>query len=120
MFRLQLFDGDQPRARQRYQMKVDGEERSGTTNADGLLEEFISPQTMRIELVIGPDELAVAFDIGHMDPINTPSGVKKRLHNLGFQELSEFQREHQLEPTGEADAATLKRLEKLHDQVTRR
>jgi hypothetical protein len=65
--------------------------------------------------------------VGGLDPIEERSGVVQRLSNLGYlpktpevpaayvaQALRRFQRDHDLEPTGELDAKTKDALEKEH------
>ncbi|WP_437599802.1 peptidoglycan-binding domain-containing protein [Sorangium sp. So ce590] len=129
LFRLQVFDGQEPRKRQRYKLTVDGRSSEGTTDDKGILIEFVATGASRGELVIGPDELRVQIDFGHMDPIDTLSGTQKRLANLGYDcggtdgrpsEATEaairaFQRRFRLPETGEPDEATLRKLEEVHD-----
>ena len=66
-----------------------------------------------------------------MDPISELSGVQKRLQNLGLYQgeahgdldeptgaaISEFQRRHDLDPTGAPDEDTLAQLARVHDST---
>ena len=130
VYRLQLFDIEEPRANQEYRLTVDGEVYRGTTDQDGMLEEHLPATARQGELVIGPDEFRLQIKFGHLDPINVLSGVQKRLNNVGYDcgpadddlgprteaALLAFQERFELEPTGEADQATIAKLEEVHDQ----
>lgn len=129
LFRLQIFDIEEPRANQKYTLDVDGQKHEGQTDSRGVLQESIPTNSKKGFLTIGPDEYQLEIDFGYLDPINEISGVKKRLNNMGYDcgepsnELDEnlktqlrlFQKRFELEETGEADSATLKKLEELHD-----
>jgi N-acetylmuramoyl-L-alanine amidase len=129
IYRLQVFDFEQPRANQDYRLIVDGQVLRGTTDANGILEQPVPPDAREGELIIGPDEFRLAIDFGYLDPITEISGVQKRLNNLGYlcgepdgeldeptrDALADFQDRFGLEPTGELDDATLKKLEEAHD-----
>ena len=69
--------------------------------------------------------------IGHLDPANTPSGARQRLEQMQFlpahrnldeqddalalaHALEDFQTEHELEVSGELDAATIAKLRERH------
>ena len=131
IFRLQLFDeAGEPRAHQRYELAIDDAQLTGTSNAEGIVEHSISPQAERGRLVIGPDRYEVHFELGQMDPISEPSGVQKRLRNLGYYHgaceggyddetraaLASFQRDCGLPITGDPDESTLDKLELIHDE----
>jgi hypothetical protein len=129
LIRLQVFDGEKPRANQEYTLVVDGETLEGKTNGDGVLEEEISPDARKAKLTIGPDESVQELDLGHTDPISEPSGIAGRLENLGYfsgdpadedklrRALLLFQRRFGLSETGSGDAQTLQKLEDMHDKV---
>jgi N-acetylmuramoyl-L-alanine amidase len=126
--RLQLYDLHTPRANQPYELTVDGVTRKGTTNGEGILEEYVLALAKSGELVVGEDRLRIQLQFGHLDPADELTGVQKRLNNLGYDcgdaagELDEatrtalwrFQREHGLAETGEPDAETRRLLEKIH------
>jgi N-acetylmuramoyl-L-alanine amidase len=129
VFRLQVFDFETPRASQDYTFTVDGRAVEGKTDDRGVLEEYVPPNARAAELVIGPDRHTVSLRFGFLDPMDEPSGVKKRLSNLGYDPgasdgpiddraraaLRAFQRRFKLPVTGEPDDATLKKLEEMHD-----
>ena len=129
IFRFQIFDMHIPRASQHYTLTVDGVELRGTTDGSGILEQYIPAQAKEGKLVIGDDKFQLNFQFGYLDPVNELSGIQKRLNNLGYdcetedgtlndattQALLAFQRASDLPRTGEADAATKKKLEEIHD-----
>lgn len=129
VFRLQMFEMEEVRANQKYCLTVDGRQFNGQTDSRGVLQEFIPTDSKKGLLIIGPDEYCLEIDFGYLDPINEISGVKKRLNNLGYDcgetgnkiddnmqsQLKLFQKRFGLEETGEADSATVKKLEELHD-----
>jgi hypothetical protein len=132
LLRLQIFDGEEPRANQNYILIIDGFHVSGVTDDQGKLEQPLIPNARKGMLTIGPDQMLYDLDFGHLDPVGEVSGVQGRLTNLGYDcgevngELNEptraalraFQRRLQLEQTGEMDEPTLRHLEKLHDRVS--
>ena len=132
VFRLQVFEADEPRANQRYILTAGSVSVEGTTDATGTLQEFVPPDCDKIKLVIGDDQQEHVFKIGHLDPINEMIGVQKRLFNLGHDPgpfdgqlssqtrnaISAFQqRFDDLENTGEPDGPTVDRLDEVHDNV---
>jgi hypothetical protein len=131
VFALQVFDGDTPRARQRYELDVDGKVLRGSTDGDGKLFEYVAPDAKRGRLTIGEDEERFVILFGHLDPLEELTGVQKRLENLGFDcgavggknegtraALRAFQRRLRLPETGEPDEATLDKLRHMHDDVS--
>lgn len=129
IYRLQLFDEEEPRANQSYRLTVDGREYTGTTDENGILQLYLPATAREGELVIGPDEFTVGLEFGHLDPITEVTGIQKRLNNLGFfcgdpdgvlndatrDALADFQWRFGLEDTGEPDDETLAMLEEVHD-----
>jgi Putative peptidoglycan binding domain len=129
LFRLQVFDVRIPRRNEKYILTVDGIEIKGTTDNEGILEHYIPAQARQGELVIGEDEFRLTLQFGYLDPLNEISGIQKRLANMGYdcgepdgtlneatkQALIEFQRDNELERTGELDAATKDKLLEVHD-----
>lgn len=129
IFRLQLFEIEEPRANQQFTLEVDGQKFEGQTDSRGVLEQAIPANSKKGVLIIGPDELELELDFGYLDPVNEIPGVKKRLNNMGYDcgepdnnmddkmqaQLKLFQKRFGLAETGEADAETLKKLEELHD-----
>jgi hypothetical protein len=133
IFRLQVFDVEDPRANQKYTLTVDGKEISGVTDKDGILQEYVPAQSKEAELVIGPDEFRVTIRFGLLDPINEVFGVQKRLNNLGYDcgepdgtlndltqaALEKFQQRFDLKVTRTNDDATVQKLRQIHDVSAR-
>ncbi|CAN5356262.1 hypothetical protein BH10ACI1_BH10ACI1_29880 [soil metagenome] len=129
LFRLQVFDIEEPRANQKYTLDVDGQMYEGQTDSRGVLEQTVPTNSKKGILIIGDDELRLEINFSYLDPINEIAGVKKRLNNMGYDcgepnnkmddkmqsQLKLFQKRFSLEETGEADSATVKKLEELHD-----
>lgn len=129
LFRLQIFDIEEPRANQQYTFEVDGKMYEGQTDSRGVLEHTIPAGSKKGNIIIGPDEYSIEVNFGYLDPINEIAGVQKRLSNMGYDcgeltnELDEktqsqlklFQKRFGLEETGEADMKTLEKLEEIHD-----
>ena len=98
-----------------------------TTDGDGKLEVSV-PVTMKL-LAIEIPALSIfrVMRIGDLDPVDTPSGMRQRLRNLGHLSdgganddeavavaLADFQRSQTIEPSGTFDDATRKQLETSH------
>jgi hypothetical protein len=129
LLRMQIFDCEEPRASQKYTLTIDGKKIEGTTNAQGILEEYVPAQAAGGELVIGDDQFRMALDFGHLDPITEISGVQKRLNNLGYEcgeadgqlnqrtreALAALQSRFSMPITGEIDDATRNKLREIHD-----
>jgi N-acetylmuramoyl-L-alanine amidase len=132
LFRLQVFDVEEPRANQEYRLTLDGRQYEGTTDKAGVLEHFVPPGSERGELIIGPDNARIEILVGHLDPIDEITGLQKRLANLGYVDvvadgtmgpqtrtaLAAFQRRFGLAETGEPDADTLEKLRAMHDDIS--
>ena len=124
VFRLQMFDAGKARANQKYQLDVDGAVVRGCTDGKGILEEFVPPAAVSVQLIMEAAGAEFLLEFGQMDPADSISGVQKRLANLGIYggsfsgELDEatraairdFQARYKLTVNGEADAATQKNL----------
>jgi Putative peptidoglycan binding domain/LysM domain len=129
LFRLQVYDMHLPRANQSYTLTVDGVQYTGTSDSQGIVEQFVPALSKTGELVIGEDNFRIPLLFGDLDPSSELTGIQKRLNNMGYDcgdaggELNEqtqsaltrFQREHGLPEGGEADSATIQLIEKIHD-----
>jgi hypothetical protein len=130
LLRLRLLEEEVPRANVPYRLIIGGREQRGVTDADGVLEEFVSPGAREGALFVGDDDDLIALKFGDLDPIEEVSGLQARLGNLGFScgeppsgemddatrdALAAFQRRFGLEETGEPDEATRGKLFALHD-----
>jgi hypothetical protein len=126
--RLRLLDGDEPRAHLEYVLDIDGALHQGTTDGDGWLEHPLPPGARQGGLRVN-GEAPVQLLLSHLDPLDTVSGAKARLANLGFHQgpidderMTEatveaivlFQRKYELEETGQLDQATRDKLVEVH------
>jgi hypothetical protein len=122
-------EDDEPRRYTPYRITIDGQSRRGATNREGLVDEPIPPNAKAAELVVGEGEDAEEYELelGALDPPDQLTGIQGRLTNLGYDAgpadghlgprtrmaLEQFQRVHQLEPTGEPDRRTQQKLEEM-------
>ena len=75
---------DRPRANLKYTLVLEnGQHIAGTTDGNGFLEEFVPPQCPSARLIISSDE-EYDVEIGSLNPVETESGVRQRLRNLGY------------------------------------
>jgi N-acetylmuramoyl-L-alanine amidase len=137
--KVQLIGLDgKPLASQDYQLTVDGQERYGTTDGSGLVDEPVDARNklalLKVTVPAGDDtrDLTWRLNIGSLDPTSTTSGMQARLAHLQYYTgsidgnfgpltrgaLMAFQQQAGLEPTGIPDDATLNELQKQHDEVT--
>ncbi|BBO79664.1 hypothetical protein DSCO28_02300 [Desulfosarcina ovata subsp. sediminis] len=126
--RVRFLDNDQPRANERYVLKVDGKIHEGTTDSDGMVQHNINPKAVIATLYLGEEMQEFPLDLGRLDPVNEISGVQARLNNLGFScddefgtmgpetkaAIRQFQLAHGLTASGEIDSATQGKLLKVH------
>lgn len=85
ILRIQVRIDDELRAFQPYTLVIDGtHRRSGATDKDGVLEEFVPPGARLGVLKVGPDDHEFTLRIGHVRPVKSVEGVRTRLNNLGF------------------------------------
>ena len=134
----QVVDGvGEPAAEVSVVARMDGSrqrqpEATGTSDADGWLECPIPGNARRAELVLNPgtdQEQEFTIVLGRVSPVTELCGVCQRLQNLGFDcggtdqdeltpalkdALRAFQRQNQLEETGEPDEATCLALLEIH------
>ncbi|REL27692.1 LysM peptidoglycan-binding domain-containing protein [Thalassotalea euphylliae] len=123
---LKLIEEDEPRANLEYTLVVDGQSRQGTSDGNGVVEEYVLPTAKKGVLKIGDTE-QVTLDIGHLNPSDDLTGAQSRLNNLGYfcgssDKLDEqtkaairgFQGDNDLEQTGELDQATKDKLMEAH------
>lgn len=129
IFRMQVFDGESPRANQHYTLAVGDQQFFGSTDGEGVLEANVSPTATDGYLVIGPDQYEVEIKIGYLRPVSETVGVQQRLNNLGYdcgpedgketdllaEAVSDFQARFSLPVTGKIDTTTCAKLEEIHD-----
>jgi len=131
--RVQVLYQGAPVANAPYTLALEDRVARGTTTSDGIVEQ-VTPALARGGLLIVSSDgerplLQIRLRFGHLDPINSPEGVAKRLQNLGFwraspssedplrEAVQELQSAFGLERSGEVDQATRDLLEQLHDSA---
>lgn len=127
--RLRFTDFDRPRAGLPYKLLVDGAPvQEGTLDDDGHLEARIEPGAKKAMVLLGDPPEEHEFLLGHVPPVSAIAGVQARLSNLGYapgaatdemtpglgDALRRFQRDWELEETGEPDEATRQKLTEVH------
>ena len=122
--KLRFLRNDKPRANERYVLEIDGKSTDGTTDGDGGLEASIPPDAKQGKLTFVSNGEEHILDLGHLDPIDTPSGIQARLHNMGFYKgeingtmddltkgaIAGFQKSKSLDQTGNMDSKTTSAL----------
>ncbi len=112
----------------RYVLTVDGKEYNGETDSKGLVEIQVPADSKEGTLKVWPKDavepITWNLNLGHLDPIDTEEGIKKRLSNLGFDPgdsdeefknaLTLFQERFGLQSTGELDDATRNKILEQH------
>ncbi len=108
--------------------------REGETDDDGFLDEPIPPDASKGTIVLGEGDDEQVFEIllGHLDPIDTLTGIRARLENLGyecgddndpqdegtFEAVRKFQADNKLDvlpsDSTDIDQKTLDKLEELY------
>ncbi len=131
MFRLRVLNEDEPRANEKYTLKIGDQEYEGTTDPEGKLEHPCPNDAKKAVLTIGnePDaQDTYEMALGGVDPVQEVRGAQERLFNLGFDPgpidgklgpkteaaLRAFQKKHELEETGMLDEATGTKLVEEH------
>lgn len=119
----------------RYRLEVGGETLEGRTDGSGWVDHEVSVGVTAGDLFVWLDatgdepDLHLPVHIGHLDPLDTDTGWRARLRQLGYPcpergddvvdektraALLALQRDHDLDPTGEPDDATCAKLRELH------
>ncbi|HLL53397.1 MAG TPA: peptidoglycan-binding domain-containing protein, partial [Myxococcaceae bacterium] len=130
-FSLTLTKGGKPRAGLTYELDVEGSKFEGKTDSEGKLTHELSPTAREGLLTLYADTDAepvrYALRFGYLQPVETESGLRSRLSNLGFlrdhdadedgglrRALDAFQREAGLKMTGKPNAQTRQKLVEWH------
>lgn len=132
---LTLKDSEgEPLGPQPYRMEVAGRLLEGNLTDAGKLEVALPGGAREAKLTVFLDAQRrqvmsrMALKIGELDPIDEVTGMQERLNNLGFEcgqsdgrfgsktrsAVKAFQQKQGLEPNGEADQATLDRLQEVY------
>lgn len=128
MLKMQLKLLGEPRANEKYTIILDDKIINGTTDGDGNLEHPIPPNSKGGKIILQGGKEEYPVNVGHLNPIDTVSGQKQRLNNLGYycgddsneltdtfsQAVTQFQGENKLKETGKVDDATKGKIESLH------
>ena len=129
--RLRLLDlRRQPRANVDYTATVDGVISTGKSDGDGYITIPVPPNARQLKLKVteGAKTDEYTLPLGSIDPIGELSGIQQRLTNLGYSCTSDrgtpgeatrtairaFQKEMNLNVTGELDEATRQKLKQIH------
>ncbi len=135
-FRTKLHDADfNPYAGKKYRLVAAGRACEGTTSADGSVEQQVPKATQAVQVTVWIDSYPTGRRLSWtirvveaIPPSGSLSGAMERLRNLGYEPgadeqkmdgptrkaLAAFQRDHDLEETGELDATTSAKLEERH------
>jgi N-acetylmuramoyl-L-alanine amidase len=132
MLRIVMCDNTgAPLKNEDYRIEYGGDGRAGKTDGSGLLKEKV-PATIR-DVTLRIRHYVLELAVGDLDPMTDVgddglSGICARLHNLGYDPgpagdevterleaaLAMFQRDQELEPTGEPDDDALAALREAH------
>jgi len=83
-------DNGKPYSGNKYQLVIGYKTYEGTTGSDGLIEQKVDADEEEGELTVwwkGESQILTCtwtLKIGHLDPVNEPTGIQARLNNLGF------------------------------------
>jgi type VI secretion system secreted protein VgrG len=126
-----------PHAKKHYELRAKGFRYEGTTGDDGGLEHDVPADAEVASVDLWLEEYptgkrrSFTFELAKLPPASTVPGLRCRLKNLGYfkgpeqgDELDEaviaalkrFQAQHDMEPTGNADAATTAAIVARHGQ----
>lgn len=127
---LRLLKDGEPLRSEPFVLEIGGNLVKGTSDNDGRIRVPIMPNAENGRLTVGvpPNQIEYVLDLGWLDPIEQLSGVKKRLHNLGYEvgvmdqresaelenAILEFELDHNLEQTGQASDQLRARLKEVH------
>lgn len=98
---------------------------TGSTDGDGIAELEVPADLRHVRLTLPGRGLAFELRVGDLDPIDTPTGLRARLRQLGYflgsggpdevaRALAAFQADHGLDVTGALDAATRAAIRDAH------
>jgi hypothetical protein len=116
----------------RYELVAGGATFAETTGGDGVVSHWVDPLAGEATLTVWParegfpETIVWKIAVGHLDPVNTVSGMISRLNSLGYavgaagdaltdaarQALMAFQEKEKVEVTGAIDEATISAMRK--------
>jgi len=125
---------NQPIKNAPYKLVLETLELEGTTDGDGWIKGEIPAETTYGSLIVWPDPADKAemslwrVNLGHLDPLETTTGIKGRLNNLGYDcggvnedkdglydaAVRQFQKDHDLVVDGIVGPKTRDRLRNEH------
>lgn len=117
---IQLKKVGKPRAHEAYRLEIDGQLIHGETDAEGWIRQPIAPNARNGRLFLKDGGEVHELELGGLDPVASISGQRSRLENLGYactetdgqagsgvhDAIRNFQRNNDLEVTGECNQAT--------------
>lgn len=126
--RVQIWCLGEPAKNMGYTIDLDGHTERGTTDGSGMLIHPVPPNLESAEVTLD-NGMTFTLAIGHLDPIDTLAGIKKRLKNVGFfhgelddeqgldfvEAIEKFQADQGLPVTGDMDAATKQKLKEVFE-----
>ncbi len=138
--KMQLLELGEPRKNAAYVFECAGKLVNGTTDGEGILEQFVPGDAKSAKLYFKDGTEIHNLRIGSLDPHDLATGIVQRLNNCGFKfsakaikkgmsakeafeegkvgnkgvrALKNFQAQNELEPNGKLDAATIAKFEEL-------
>lgn len=123
--KIRLLLDDQPRASIAYELRLADHSIKGTTDGDGFFQADIPPDATSAVLVVGDENLHDIYELGFgtLDPIDTDSGIRGRLHALGYDvdddvqaAVRAFQSREKLDPNGNVDDTLRDKLKERFGQ----
>lgn len=128
--KLRFLDRGKPKRDQPYVLKVGRKKENGYTDENGFVEFSVSPNASggKIEVGEGKDKKVYTLNIGHLEPIESITGIAERLRNLGYVvekgtieltpelkfAIRTFQSRNDLEVSGEITSETKEALIEAH------
>lgn len=121
-----------PRANEPYQAIVDGRHYSGTLDDQGKLRIHVPSDAERATIIVGEDNMSNEYIVllHHLNPVDHETGIQQRLNNLGYPceatgeideqtqaAMKQYQKKHQVAPSGRCDASIRNRLKQEHIDV---
>lgn len=131
--------GNEPLANEPYRLEGIPRPVSGTTDGEGFITDTLPAHTRSVRVVLpNLNDHTFLLQVGHLNPTDEPSGLEAQLRGLGYlptlagidehhprvadpdadaealvSALRAFQRDHDIEETGEPDAAT---IDAIHEE----